>query len=67
MRACIPARGKGSHPARHAVRLSQQRHTIENMFGRLTDWRRLARRDDRCARTVVSAICMAAPGILELS
>ena len=47
IRVCIPARAKGSHPARHAVRLSQQRHTIEHMFGRLTDWRRLALRSHR--------------------
>ena len=37
------------------------------MFGRLTDWSRLALRDDRCAHTVVSAMCLAATGILGLS
>ena len=62
IRACIPARAKGSHPAIHAVRLSQQRHTMENMFGRLTDWRRLPLRDDRCAHTVFTAIGIAATG-----
>ena len=67
IRACIAARGKGSHPARHAVRLSQQRHTMENMFGRLTDWRRLALRDDHCDHTAVSAMCLAATGIFWLS
>ena len=50
--ACLPARGKGSHPARQADRLDTQRHTIENRFGRLKGWRRLALRDDRCAHTV---------------
>ena len=67
IRACIPARAKRSHPTTHAVRLSQQRHTIEHMFGRLTDWRRLVMRDDRCAHTVVSAMCLAATGIFWLS
>ena len=37
------------------------------MFGRLTDWRRLALRFERCAHTVVSAIGIAATGILGLS
>ena len=42
-------------------------NSIENMFGRLTDWRRLALRDNRCAHTVVSALCLAATGIFWLS
>ena len=67
IRACIPAGGKRSHPARQAARLDTQRHTIENMFGRLKAWRRLALRDDGCAHTVFSAIWIAAPGILGLS
>ena len=37
------------------------------MFGRSTDWRRLALRDDRCAHTVFFAICLAATGIFGLS
>ena len=42
-------------------------NSIENMFGRLTDWRRLALRGDRGAHTVVSAMCLAATGIFGLS
>ena len=38
----------------------RQRHRIENMFGRLKDWRRIAMRYDRCAHTFMSAICLAA-------
>ena len=37
------------------------------MFGRLTDWRRLTLRFERCAHTVVSAMCLAATGIFWLS
>ena len=40
--------------------LYRQRHRIENMFGRLKDWRRVATRYDRCAHTFFSAICIAA-------
>jgi hypothetical protein len=35
-------------------------HHIENMLGRLKDWRRIATRYDRCAHTFFSAICIAA-------
>jgi len=34
--------------------------TIENMFAKLKDWRRIATRIDRCAHTFFSAICIAA-------
>ena len=37
------------------------------MFERLTDWRRLALRFERCDHTVVSAMCLAAAGIFWLS
>ena len=40
--------------------LYRQRHRIENAFGRLKDWRRVATRYDRCAHTFFSAICIAA-------
>jgi transposase len=40
--------------------LYRQRHRIENMFGRLKDWRRVATRYDRCAHTFFSTICIAA-------
>jgi transposase len=42
------------------VTLYCQRHKIENMFGKLKDWRCIATRYDRCANTVRSAICIAA-------
>jgi len=40
--------------------LYRQRHRVENMIGRLKDWRRVATRYDRCAHTFFSAICIAA-------
>ncbi|MCX7347415.1 MAG: hypothetical protein NTU78_17085 [Alphaproteobacteria bacterium] len=36
------------------------RHKIENMFGKLKDWRRISTCCDRCAHTLFSAICIAA-------
>ncbi|MBA3446837.1 MAG: transposase, partial [Pseudaminobacter sp.] len=38
--------------------LYRRRHKIENMFGRLKDWRRIHTRYDRCAHTFMSAICI---------
>jgi transposase len=48
------------HPLPYDKVLYRQRHRIENMFGRLKDWRRVATRYDRCAHTFFSAICIAA-------
>ena len=39
---------------------------IENMFGKLKDWRRIHTRYDRCAHTFMSAICIAATVIFWL-
>ncbi|MSO67268.1 MAG: transposase, partial [Pseudolabrys sp.] len=50
----------------HDRTLYRQRHKIENMFGRLKDWRRVHTRYDRCAHTFMSAICIAAIVILWL-
>ena len=44
----------------------RQRHKVENMFGRLKDWRRIHTRYDRCAYTFMSAICIAATFIFWL-
>ncbi len=58
--ACIPSTNSRKIPLPHDATLYKQRHKIENMFGRLKDWRRLATRYDRCAHTFFSAICLAA-------
>lgn len=44
----------------HDKALYRQRHRIENMFGRLKDWRRIATRYNWYAHTFFSAICIAA-------
>ena len=36
------------------------------MFGKFKDWRRIRTRDDRCAHTFMSAICIAATVIFWL-
>jgi len=42
----------------HDRLLYRKRHRIENMYGKLKDWRRVHTRYDRCAHTFMSAICM---------
>ena len=58
--ACIPSKRNRKVPIPHDAMLYRQRHKIENMFGRLKDWRRIQTRYDRCAHTLMSAICIAA-------
>jgi transposase len=58
--ACIPSKKNRKVTIPHDVLLYRQRHKIENMFGRLKDWRRIHTRYDRCAHTFMSAICIAA-------
>jgi len=57
---CIPARKGRTLPVPHDPVLYRQRHRIENMFGRLKDWRRIATRYDRCADLFLSACALAA-------
>jgi transposase len=57
---CIPSTKSRKSPLPYDATLYKQRHKIENMFGRLKDWRRIATRYDRCAHTFFSAICIAA-------
>jgi transposase len=57
---CIPSTKSRKAPLPYDAALYKQRHKIENMFGRLKDWRRIATRYDRCAHTFFSAICLAA-------
>lgn len=64
--ACIPTKSNRKHPIQHDRTLYRQRHKIENMFGRLKDWRRIHTRYDRCAHTFFSAICIAAAVIFWL-
>ena len=56
----IPSKANRKIPIAHNQTLHRQRHKIENMFGKLKDWRRIHTRYDRCAHTFFSAICIAA-------
>ena len=64
--ACIPSKSNRKIQIPHDRMLYRKRHKIENMFGRLKDWRRIATRDDRCAHTFFSAIAIAAAVIFWL-
>jgi transposase len=65
--ACIPSKANRKIPIPHDHVLYRQRHKIENMFGRLKDWRRIHTRYDRCAHTFFSAICIAATVIFWIN
>ena len=64
---CIPSKANRKKPIAHDRVLYHQRHKIENMFGRLKDWRRIHTRYDRCAHTFFSAICIAATVIFWIN
>ena len=59
-RGITPCMANRKEQIPHDRTLYRQRHKIENMFGRLKDWRRIHTRYDRCAHTFFSAICIAA-------
>ena len=64
---CLPPRKRRILLTGFDKTLYRQRHKIENMFGRLKDWRRIHTRYDRCAHTFMSAIAIAATVIFSLS
>ena len=57
---CIPSKKNRKVPIEHDALLYKKRHKIENMFGRLKDWRRVAMRFDRRADIFLSACALAA-------
>jgi transposase len=63
---CIPSKANRKIQIDYDKTLYRQRHKIENMFGRIKDWRRIHTRYDRCAHTFMSAICIAAAVIFWL-
>jgi transposase len=63
---CIPSKASRKAAIPHDRMLYRQRHRIENMFGKLKDWRRIHTRYDRCAHTFMSAISIAATVIFWL-
>ena len=64
--ACTPSKTNRKMRIPHDTALYRQRHTVENMSGKLKDWRRIYARYDRCAHTLMSAICIAATAIFWL-
>ncbi len=66
IKPCIPGRSSRDKTIKHDKRRYKRRHRIENMFGRLKDWRRLAMRYDRCPKVFMSAIALAATVMLWL-
>jgi len=56
---CIPSRKNRKVTIPHDAERYRQRYRIENMFGRLKDWRRIAMRYDRCPVVFLSAIALA--------
>lgn len=63
---CIPSKKNRKLQIPYDKILYRQRHKIENMFGKLKDWRRVHTRYDRCAHTFMSAIAIAATVIFWL-
>ena len=63
---CIPPRKTRTVQHAYDRKLYKVRHRVENMFGRLKDWRRVATRYNRCAHTFMSAITSAATVIFWL-
>jgi len=63
---CIPSRKHRKVAIAYDAILYRQRHRIENAFGRIKDWRRIATRYDRCAHTFFSAILIAVTVIFWL-
>ena len=63
---CIPPRSTRKVQHDYDRALYKERHRIENSFGWIKDWRRIATRYDRCAHTFFSSICIAASFIFYL-
>jgi transposase len=59
VKPCIPPLCHRRIQLPYNVDSYKRRHKIENIFGRLKDWRPIATRYDRCAPTFFSSICIA--------
>ena len=57
---CIPSKKNRKVQIAHDAALYKKRYKIENMFGRMKDWRRVAMRFDRRADIFLSACALAA-------
>jgi hypothetical protein len=61
IRPFIPGRSSHAKPVKHHKLRYKRRHRIGDMFGRLTDRRRVTKRYDRCLKAFLSAIALAKP------
>ncbi len=66
IRPCIPGRKSRGEAVRYDKRRYKRRNRIEIMFGGLKEWRRIATRYDRCAKTFLSADALATAVIFWL-
>lgn len=57
--ACIPPKSNRKNPASYDQELYKTRHTIENLFAKLKDWRGLAMRYCRCSHIYTSTVALA--------
>ena len=57
---CIPSKSNRKIQIPHDKALYRKRHKIENMFGKLKDWRRIHTRYDKLATNFASAVAIAA-------
>jgi transposase len=55
----IPSIANRRKPIPLDARQYKQRNTVERMFGRLKDWRRVATRYDKLARNFMANLCLA--------
>ena len=72
---CIPPKSNRKLPPAFDKQLYRSRHKIENMFGKLKDWRRIHTRYDRCAQVkrsdeaffelTTNSICLANLSIVQ--
>jgi len=58
IRPSVPARKSHGQAVRHDRRRYKRRNRIGTRFGRLKDWRRLATRQNRGAKTFLSAAAL---------
>jgi hypothetical protein len=63
---CIPGRKSCGKAVRHDKRRYKRRSRIKIMLGHLKDWRSVAIRHDRCAKTFHSAVALAAIAMFRL-
>jgi transposase len=59
-KAVIPPRRNRKHPAEYDKALYKERHKIENLFGRLKDYRGIATRYDKTAGNFLAGVYLAA-------